>query len=637
MNKSAKLISLTTAAMFLILSASLFAQKSSLYIPRNIVKAYEKGTRSYDGKPGAKYWINHTDYKIQAEVFPKEHVVKGSAQIKFYNQSPDTLKQLVFRLYQDINQKGGSRDYQMSAADESNGVQVDTLIINGKGFKTKTRGEVFRQGTNMTVFLAPEKLLPKSSVDIEVEWSVIIPKESRLRMGAYNDSTFYVAYWYPQVAVYDDIDGWDRNNYRGEVEFYNDQNNFDLEITVPAKYLVWGTGAYQNLQEILKPEIYARYKEALESDGVIRIMREEDLKNGATLKNEKTTWKLKAENVADVSFATSTGYVWDGISAVVDANGKRVLTDAVYPAKSKSWEEVAYYAKLSVENLSKQWPGIPFPYFKITVFNGETFGGGGMEMPMMCNNGIGGTAAAQAGVTLHEIAHNYFPFYLGTNERKYAWMDEGWATFFTSKMLGKLVPGSDEFTGNVHAVGKSMGTEMDLPMITPSLAGGPMLNFNSYSKASISYYVLKDVLGDNLFKKALHEYINRWNGKHPLPWDFFFTFNDVAKEDLSWFWKPWYFDRGFPDVGIKSVKSKSGKTEIVIEKIGSVPVPIDLDITYADHSTEKIHRSTALWKTENSEVKIDLKTNKEILKIELDDTLVPDANEKNNIFEVKKK
>lgn len=637
MSKSAKLISLTTAAIFLILSASLFAQKSSLYIPRNSIKAYEKGTRSYDGKPGAKYWINHTDYKIQAEIFPKERTVKGSAQIKFYNESPDTLKQLVFRLYQDINKKGSSRDYQMSAADETNGVQIDTLIINGKGFNTKMRGEVFRQGTNMTVFLAPEKLLPKTSASIEVKWSVIIPKEFRLRMGAYNDSTLYIAYWYPQVAVYDDIDGWDRNNYRGEVEFYNDQNNFDLEITVPAKFLVWGTGAYQNLQEILKPDIYERYKEAMESDGVIRIVREEDLINGATQKNEKTIWKLKAENVSDVSFATSTGYVWDGIGAVVDASGKRVLTDAVYPTKSKSWEEVAYYAKLSVENLSKQLPGAPFPYFKITVFNGETLGGGGMEMPMMCNNGIGGTAAAQAGVTLHEIAHNYFPFYMGTNERKYAWMDEGWATFFTSTMLGKLVPGADEFTGNVHAVGKSMGTEMDLPMITPSLAGGPMLNFNSYAKASISYYVLKDILGDELFKKALLEYINRWNGKHPLPWDFFFTFNDVAKEDLSWFWKPWYFDRGFPDLGIKSVKSKSGKTEIVVEKIGNVPVPIDLDITYADHSTEKIHRSTSSWKTGNTEIKIELKARKEILKIELDDTLVPDANEKNNIFEVKKK
>jgi aminopeptidase N len=260
-----------------------------------------------------------------------------------------------------------------------------------------------------------------------------------------------------------------------------------------------------------------------------------------------------------------------------------------------------------------------------------------MEMPMMCNNGMGGTAAGQAGVTLHEIAHNYFPFYMGTNERKYAWMDEGWATFFTSAMLKNLVPGADEFTGNVNFVGRTMGTEMDLPMITPSLTGGPMLNFNSYAKASISYYVLNDLLGEDLFNKAMHEYMNRWNGKHPLPWDFFFTFNDVAKEDLSWFWNPWYFERGFPDLGIKSVKSKGGKTEISVEKIGNVPVPIDLIVTYADKTTKNIHKSAALWKTGNKEVKIDLATKKEIQKVELNTKLVPDADEKNNVFEVKKK
>ena len=369
------------------------AQKSSVYIPRNIIKAYEKGTRSYDGKPGPNYWINKTDYKIQAEVFPKEHLVKGKAQIKFYNQSPDTLKQITLRLYQDINRKGNARESQISPNDLTDGVKVDTVIVNGKGIAQNTRGGAWRRGTNLGFGISSSPLAPKSSINIEIKWSVIIPKESRIRMGAYNDSTMYVAYWYPQVAVYDDIDGWDRSNYKGDVEFYNDQNNFDLEITVPAKYLVWGTGAYQNLQEILKPEIYERYKEAQESDGVIRIVGEEDLKNGVTLKNEKTTWKLKAENVTDVSFAVANSYVWDGISAVVDASGRRVLTDAVYPIKSKSWQEVANYAKLSVENLSKLWPGVPFPYFKITVFNGETAGGGGMEMPMMCNNGMSGTAA----------------------------------------------------------------------------------------------------------------------------------------------------------------------------------------------------------------------------------------------------
>lgn len=630
-----------SAAIFfsLIFSATIsFSQKSSIYVPRNIVKAYEKGTRSYDGKPGPNYWNNHADYKIQAEVFPKERIVKGSEQIIYYNDSPDSLREMVFRLYQDIMKKGNSRDDRISPGDETDGVTIDTLIINGKGIKTKGLDRGTRSATNLFIRDIGKPIAPKSSITIEAKWSVIIPKESRIRMGAYNDSTLYVAYWYPQVAVYDDVDGWDRQEYGGAVEFYNDKNNFDFEITVPKNFLVWATGVYQNLQEVVKPEIYARYKEAQESDGVIRIVREEDLKNGATLGKEKNIWKFKAAGVPDISFATSSGYIWEGISAEVDVSGRKVFTDAVYPASSKGWDEVANFAKLSVENLSKIWPGVPFPYPKITTFNGETKWGGGMEIPMMTNNGMGGSVASQAGVTLHEIAHTYFPFYMGINERKYAWMDEGWATFFTSAQLGNLVKGANEFSGNVTGVGNLMGREFDTPMIFPSIATrGPMLGFNSYTKASISYYVLKDILGDELFKKGLHEYMNRWNGKHPIPWDYFFTFNDVAKEDLSWFWNPWYFERGFPDLAIKDVKIKGSNVEVVVEKIGSVPVPANLVVTYADGSTENFPKSTSVWKSGNKEVKINLKVKKEIKKVEIDEWTVPDADYKNNSFEVKKK
>ena len=426
-----------------IFTSAVFAQSANIFIPRDVVKAYDNGTRSYDGRPGPRYWINHTDYKIQAEVFPKEHYVKGTAQITFYNESPDTLKQLEFRLYQDIMKKGNARDYGLSPDDITNGVQIDTMIIDGKGISANDRKEVYRSGTNMMIRELPKPLAPKSSANIQVKWSVEIPKKSRLRMGAYNDSTLYVAYWYPQVAVFDDIDGWDRINYEGAVEFYNDINNFELEITVPKNYLVWGTGLYENLKDVVKPEIYSRYEEARESDGVVRIVSEKDLKDGTTIGGDKVTWKLKAENVSDVSFATSSGYVWDGISAVVDASGRRVLTDAVYPPAQKAFENVAVYAMQTVETLSKKLPGVPFPYPKVTVFNGEQGGGGGMEMPMMCNNGIYPTKEGEAGVTMHEIAHTYFPFYMGINERKYAWMDEGWATFFTSAQLKDLEPDAD--------------------------------------------------------------------------------------------------------------------------------------------------------------------------------------------------
>lgn len=616
----------------------LFPQNKSIFIPRDIQKAYEKGTRSYDGKPGPNYWVNHSDYKIKAELFPATREVKGSEEIIFYNESPDSLRQLVFRLYQDIMKKGSARDYSVSPSDLTDGVKIDTLIINGAGIdiNSKERTAV-RQGTNLIVRRLPKAIAPKSSVRIETRWSFIIPKETRLRMGAYSDSTFYIAYWYPQVSVYDDIEGWDRNDYGGAVEFYNDKNNFELEYTVPANFVVWGSGLYQNIEEVLKPEIVARYKKAWTADEIIKVITKEDLKTGVTKGKEKNVWKLKADGVPDISWAASSCYVWDATSVEVDDNGRRVLTDAVYPPKSKSYEEVALFAKLTVQQLSKDLPGEPFPYPKITTFNGETEGGGGMEMPMMCNNGIG-SRPAQAGVTCHEIAHDYFPFYMGINERKYAWMDEGWATFFTSANINNIVDagGFDSFEGNIKQVSLAMGLENDIPAIAPSIsARGQLSGFTAYPKAATSYYFLKDALGDELFKKALHEYIKRWNGKHPLPYDFFFTFNDVAKQDLNWFWNPWFIEHGYPDLAVKSVNQNKGKTEIVIEKVGTVPVPIDLEITFADDTKENIYKNTSSWKDGNREFKIELTSKKEIKKVELITKKSADAEPQNNSWEKK--
>lgn len=627
-------------AALVVLGTNIFAQKASLFIPKNILKAYEKGTRSYDGKPGPNYWTNHADYKIQAELYPEKREVKGTVHIKYYNESPDSLRILVIRLYQDFLKKGNPRSTRVDLSDETDGTKIDTMIINGVGVNFKSRdARITRRGSNMILGNLAQKIAPKGSADIMIKWSVIIPKETRIRMGAYNDSTFYVAYWYPQIAVYDDVDGWDMINYDGgSLEFYNDKNNFDVEITVPKNYLVWGSGLYQNLEEVLKPELLARYKQAWTADEIIKIVTPEDLKNGTTIGNGKKTWKFKGENIPDFNWATSSGYLWDATTAEVDDTGRRVLTDTAYPEKTKTYHEVALFAKLSVQQLSVDQPGYPFPYPKITTFNGETEGGGGMESPMMTNNGISGRGG-QAGVTLHEIAHTYFPFLMGINERKYAWMDEGWATFFTSANHMNVIEGGtgDSYEGNFRMVGAMMGNETDFPLITLSSNTPTSQNygFNSYTKASTAYYFLKEVLGEDMFKKALLEYINRWNGKHPLPYDFFNTFNDVAKEDLSWFWNPWFIESGYPDLSIKSVKPTKNGTEIVIEKVGNVPTPVDLEITYFDDTKEKIYHKTSVWKSGVKEIQTSVKTKKEVKRVELLDDRSPDGKLKNNVWEKK--
>lgn len=421
------IISIITA--ILLFASSIIAQ-SSLNIPRNIYKAYEKKTRSFDGRPGPNYWINRSDYTIKAELIPQTRTINGHARITFYNNSPDSLNTFVFRLYQDVMKKGNPRDFSISANDLTEGIKIDTLIINDNGVDFKSKSyRVLRTGTNLIISNFPSKVAPKGFAKIEVKWSVIIPKETRIRMGAYDSQTFFVAYWYPQIAVYDDIDGWDRQEYTGMTEFYNDFGNFDVELTVPGDNLVWATGVLQNAKDLLHPTILERYVKAHNSDEIVRIVAASDVKNKTvTNGNEKNTWHFKAMNVPDFSFGTSNKYLWDGSSIEVDyktVTGKRVFVDACYEEGIKFQDEVALFARLSIDYLSNEWPGIPYPYPKMTVFNGEQKFGGGMETPMMCNNGAYPNRAGQIGVTIHEIAHTYMPFYMGINERKYAFMDEG--------------------------------------------------------------------------------------------------------------------------------------------------------------------------------------------------------------------
>ncbi len=624
-------------AMTLLCFYTTLQAQPSLFVPRNVLKAYEKGTRSFDGKPGEKYWVNSSDYKIKAEIFPETRTLKGKEIITYFNNSPDTLNSFVFRLYHDNMKKGSGRNFAAHPSDITDGIKLDTIIINGVGvdFKSKDYG-VRRSSTNLFITKFPQKIAPGSSAKIEIEWQQPpIPKETRIRMGAYTDSTFFFAYWYPQISVYDDIDGWDSQEYGGQVEFYNDIGNFDVELTAPNNYLIWATGLIQNLKDILQPEILERYLKAQSSDSTIKIVDAEDYKNNAVfIEKEKHTWHFKAENVPDFTFGMAKNYLWSGTSAVVDnKTGRRVFTDAANLPGRKFDEETPSIAQLSLKYFSFEWPGVPFPYPKITIFNGEQNWGGGMESPMMCNDGTYHTRGGHVGVTVHEMSHTYFPFYMGTNERKYAWMDEGWAVFLTFDVVKRLTPEEDELPKTINALNRHLGNEYMMPVVTLSHSAttsgaGIML----YQQPGIAYLILKDFLGDDLFGKCLREYMNRWNGKHPIPYDFFFTFDNVSGQDLSWFWKPWFFEQGYPDVSIKEIKPGN---EIVIEKIGSYPIPVDIKIIYEDYSEEVIHKTAAIWKNGENEYLINGDKSKKIKKTEIMTLLGPDVNSQNNIYEIK--
>lgn len=611
------------------------AQKSGLYIPLNIQKTYRNHTRSMDGRPGARYWQNRSEYTIRAELIPDSSLLRGEEEIVYHNQSPDTLKRMVFRLYQDFFKKGNGRQFPVPPEELTDGVVFRYFIVGNDTIDANKRSKkAWRSLTNLIVKLN-QPLPPGQTIPIKAAWYFRISRKMRLRMGQYGDSTFFIAYWYPQVAVYDDLDGWDMQAYYGSTEFYNDFNHYDVSLTLPGDYLVWATGELQNPAALLTPAVLERYRRALTSDSTVRIVRPVDYRNGrVTTEGDRHTWHFVANNVTDFSFAAARGYNWDGASVEVDAGShRRVLTDVAYPDSADHWKEGAQFARTAIDYLSRELPGVPYPYSHVTSFCNGTRRGG-METPMMTNDGTPKERIRLAGLLFHEIAHTYFPFYMGTNERKYAWMDEGWATFFPRETVERMKPDYDYWGRVVKAYQRFAGQEAEMPMITLSylLYARSSYRIASYNRPANAYNFLREILGDELFKKALREYIRRWHGRHPMPYDFFFTFEDVAGKNLEWFWKPWFFDRGYPDLGIKKVKKSGNKYRITVKRYGEIPIPVSLTVIYADSSSETVYRPITVWEKGDSKIKIEVKSDREVREIQLGNAHIPDAVAENNVY-----
>ncbi|MBK9099120.1 MAG: hypothetical protein IPM14_13565 [bacterium] len=330
----------------------------------------------------------------------------------------------------------------------------------------------------------------------------------------------------------------------------------------------------------------------------------------------------------------SDKYLWDGLSASTDSpDNKSVFIQAVYPVTSPDFYNVAQACKDLINHFSEEVPGVKFPFPSIVAFNNGRVGGGGMEFPMMINDGSPDIWENTVSLTAHELAHQYFPFYVGTNEKKYAFMDEGWAVFLPFDYMEKLTSINSRLISNVGNYEYIAGTEDDYPAMIPSV-NMPYNSYRSsaYDRSSISYNILRELLGDEIFFNALREYINRWKEKHPTPYDFFFTFNDVAGQNLNWFWKPWFFDKGFPDLAIDRVLMNEKSAEVTIKKIGNIPTPVKLKLTYEDESVQEIFFPADTWKNGNKEFSTRIEINGTLKQIELGDLTIPDSDRENNLF-----
>lgn len=614
----------------LLTSSSLIFAQNNLYLPRDILSAYEKDTRSFDGTPGKNYWQNSADYKIKVSVDPKTRLLKGSEKIIYYNNSPDTLKQIIFNIIQDLNKPETERGFTISKEALSDGVMIEKFLLNNSEIKLDSNDNVRRRNTLITIKIKDKPLLPGVQTNFEIDWNFIIPKGQNPRMGTYDSTSFFIAYWFPQIAVYDDIDGWDVLYHSGEQEFYNDFSNYEIEITVPNTFGVWATGILQNSEKVLTSEYLNKYKKAWTSDKVINIVTKEEVRSGKIYNSNSkfNTWKYRVENVTDFTFTMSDHYLWDAASLVVDKNtDRRVYIAAVYKEESKDFYEVAEIARKTINYFSNELPGVPFPYPCLTIFNGS----GGMEFPMIINNGSAERRSGTVGVTSHEIAHQYFPFYMGINEEKYGWMDEGMATFLPFDFQEKEGQYNPQLR-NVDSYERNAGTEMELPMMIPNYEmKGSVQRMAIYVRPGLAYNFLRDALGKELFGECIQGYIRRWNGKHPIPYDFFFTFNEASGKDLNWYWKPWFFERGYPDLSIKEADYKNGMLEAVIEKVGIIPTSVKLSVTLEDSTVVEIYETAMIWENQNTfTVKKELHANP--ISLILGSDMIPDSDRDNNYF-----
>ena len=600
--------------------------QTPLYMPLNFQKAYDRETRTHSGVPGSKYWQNNARYDIQVTFDPVTNRVSGIERISYVNNSPDTLQQVNFKLFPNLFQKGAVRSMSVSSGDLTDGVVVSNMRINGIGKSLPAH----THGTNMPV--AIPDLHPGDTATFELGFSYNLNENTHIRTGAVDSGAYFIAYFFPRIAVYDDINGWDMISYTGAQEFYNDFSDFRVAITVPGSFEVWATGDLKNTGEVYTEKYQQRIAAAEKSHDIIAVIDSNDIRAGNITKNKHSnTWRYEADHVTDFAFAISNHYLWNATSVEVDAATKRrTRVDVAFNANHADFFDVIHYARITVDKMSHYFPKWPFPYNHETVFDGLDQ----MEYPMMVNDNPLADKAQAIELTDHEIFHTMFPFYMGINETQYAWMDEGWATigeWIISPCIDSTIV--DDY--GMSSYNNIAGEARDLPIMTPSNQTTDAYGPNSYPKPALGYLYVKDMLGDSLFLKALHYYISQWNGKHPQPYDFFNCMNTGAGKNMNWFWKSWFFDNGYPDLGIGRVTQKGKQGSIEIISKGNKPVPIDVTILFEDNHTAKLHRSIAYWENGNKKLILTFPSPQKIKKVTLGSTWVADANKNDNVYEVR--
>ena len=623
------------------------------------VKAFETAfytnnstdVRSASGKPGHMYWQNSADYIIDVELDTLSDIVMGKEIIRYSNNSPDDLDFLWLQMDQNLFMKDSRGNAVIPLRGSRNGSKGQTLdggfkisavqVISGKGRNRSINHvdyEVY--DTRMKVKLSQPLKANGGKLSLKIDFSFLSPDYGSDRMGILrtdNGKVYTVAQWYPRMCVYDDLSGWNTQPYTGQGEFYLEYGDFNVNITAPADHIVVCSGELLNPLETYTLDQLDRWAKAEASDETVMIRSPKEINDPSSrpLGREMITWRFRIDNARDVAWASSSAFIVDA-ARINLPSGKNSMAISAYPIESygdNAWERSTEYTKASVEHYSERWFEYPYPT-AINVAGNVA----GMEYPAVSFCSYRSKSGGLWGVTDHEFGHNWFPMIVGSNERLYGWMDEGFNSFVND--ISTMEFNSGEYHRgkmNMHMAALQFGSENIEPLITaPDNLKERNMGLQYYKTAMVLWLLRDNVIGAKRFDDGFKEYINRWAYKHPAPNDFFRTMEDVSGEDLGWFWRSWVLNSWRLDQAITNVEYVEGDPTkgalITIKNMKEIPMPVTIEITTISDKKIRKELPVDIWR-KNVTWKFMVDTSEAFEKVMIDpDFEYPDVDAKNNYW-----
>ena len=586
--------------------------------------------RTAAGRPGPAYWQQRADYRIDATLDPATSLLSGRETITYHNNSPDSLFYIWLQVEQNICSPSSVTNqlhqpplvfqdatFDFSCQGFAGGGTMESLTVNGK---TATRTPF---GTTMRVDL-PEPLAPHSSAALDIKWHFTVPPYGAGRMG--HDGTLYeLGQWYPRVAVYDDVKGWNHEPYIGAGEFYLEYGRFDVTVTLPASYIVAATGRLLNPEQTLTAAERERLQRAVTSDTAIAIVTAAEAGKPVTrpATSGTLTWRFTADSVRDFAFAAAPDFRWD-------ASGyDGILIHTYYRPSATLWPEANRMARHAVKYYSEQWLRYPYPHASSIEGPIE-----GMEYPMMTFDPSGPDRINLAWTVAHELGHQWTPMIVGSNERLYPWMDEGFNTFIdlgNAAAYFKGTPYGDSIEVHpLHLYDQHAIPGEEQPLITNPLESRDLF-WTGYQKPALMMQTLRyDILGKARFDTAFRTYLKTWAFKHPTPDDFFRLMRDESGRDLDWFWEDWIYTVNRPDQAVTAISNADSRATVTLENRGTMQLPVYLRLSYADGTSETVTLPVEMWNLGPKYV-YRVSGRKRVVRAELDpDMRLPDVDRGNN-------